>query len=204
MHRTLFLWIVTVTLAVVITSPAFAEDQNFSDRFAKGNTSFGGELGFGHTFNLPPGKDRTDLSFAFIFSNWQKNLSGIIAPDSPLQGALYWDVEGGLALLTHRDHEYLVGFSPLIAEYKFLNPQRKWAPTFLAGAGFSMTNWKDQAEYELGSEFQFLLHAGVGVEVFRESGAYFFNYRLFHVSNSSIQRPNIGLNSHVFSLGLRF
>ena len=85
MHRTLFLWIVTVTLAVVIASPVFAEDQNFSDRFAKGNTSFGGELGFGHTFNLPPGKDRADLSFAFIFSNWQKNLTGIIAPDSPLQ-----------------------------------------------------------------------------------------------------------------------
>ena len=204
MHRTLFLWIVTVTLAVVIASPVFAEDQNFSDRFAKGNTSFGGELGFGHTFNLPPGKDRTDLSFAFIFSNWQKNLTGIIAPDSPLQGALYWGVEGGLALLTHRDHEYLLGFSPLIAEYKFLNPERKWAPTILAGAGFSMQNWEEQADYELGSEFQFLLHGGVGVEVFRESGSYSLNYRLFHVSNAGIRSPNIGLNSHVFSLGLRF
>ena len=204
MHRTLFLWVVTVALTVVIASPVFAGDQNFSDRFAKGNTSFGGELGFGHTFNLPPGKDRTDLSFAFIFSNWQKNLTGIIAPDSPLQGALYWDVEGGLALLTHRDHEYLLGFSPLIAEYKFLNPERKWAPTILAGAGFSMQNWEEQADYELGSEFQFLLHGGVGVEVFRESGSYSLNYRLFHVSNAGIRSPNIGLNSHVFSLGLRF
>ena len=201
MRRILFIWIVTV----VIASPVFVGAQNFSDRFAKGNTSFGGELGFGHTFNLPPGKDRTDLSFAFIFPNWQKNLTGIIAPTSPLQGALYWHVEAGLAQLTHRDHEYLIGFSPVMVNYKFLNSQRKWAPNILVGAGFAMQDWDDTpAEYELGSEFQFLLHGGVGVELFRESGTYSLNYRLFHVSNAGIEKPNIGLNSHVFSLGFRF
>ena len=203
MHRILFLWILITTL--LLWSPVFAEDQKFVDRFAKGNTSFGGELGFGHTFNLPPGKDRTDLSFAFIFPNWQKNLTGVIAPDSPLQGALYWHVEAGLALLTHREHEYLIGFSPVMVNYKFLNSQRKWAPNILVGAGFAMQDWDDTpAEYELGSEFQFLLHGGVGVELFRESGTYSLNYRLFHVSNAGIEKPNIGLNSHVFSLGFRF
>ena len=201
MRRILFFWIVTV----VIANPVFVGAQNFSDRFAKGNTSFGGELGFGHTFNLPPGKDRTDLSFAFIFPNWQKNLTGIIAPDSHLQGALYWHVEAGLALLTHRDHEYLIGFSPVMVNYKFLNSQRKWAPNILVGAGFAMQDWDDTpAEYELGSEFQFLLHGGVGVELFRESGTYSLNYRHFHISNAGIRKPNIGLNSHVFSLGFRF
>ena len=201
MRRFLFFWIVTV----VIANPVFVGAQNFSDRFAKGNTSFGGELGFGHTFNLPPGRDRTDLSFAFIFPNWQKNLTGIIAPDSFLQGALFWHVEAGLAQLTHRDHEYLIGFSPVMVNYKFLNSQRKWAPNILLGAGFSMQDWDDTpAEYELGSEFQFLLHGGVGVELFRESGTYSFNYRLFHVSNAGFQKPNIGLNSHVFTLGFRF
>ena len=202
MHQKLFLWILTVV--VVIANPVFAEDQRFSDRFAKGTSSFGGELGLGHTFNLPPGRDRTDLSFAFIFPNWQKNLTGIIALDSSLQGALYWNVEANLALLTHRDHEYLAGFSPLIAEYKFLNPERKWAPTILVGAGFSMQDWEEVAHYELGSEFQFLLHGGLGVEVFRELGSYSFNYRLFHVSNAGFRKPNIGLNAHVFSLGLSF
>ena len=200
MRRVLVFWIVTI----VILSPVYVGAQNFSDRFAKGDTSFGGELGFGHTFNLPPGKDRTDLSFAFIFPNWQKNLTGIIAPDSPLQGALYWHVEGGLALLTHRDHEYLVGFSPLMVNYKFLNSQRKWAPNILLGAGLAMQDWEEVAHYELGSEFQFLLHGGAGIELFRESGIYSFNYRLFHVSNAGIEKPNIGLNAHVFTLGFRF
>ena len=200
MRRILFIWIVTV----VIANPVFVGAQNFSDRFAKGDTSFGGELGFGHTFNLPPGKDRTDLSFAFIFPNWQKNLTGIIAPDSYWQGALYWHVEAGLAALTHRDHEYLIGFSPVMVNYKFLNSQRKWAPNILAGAGFSMQDWRKHAERELGSDFQFLLHAGAGLEIFRETGTYSFNYRLFHVSNAGMEKPNIGLNSHVFSLGFRF
>ena len=200
MRRILFFWIVTV----VIASPVIVGAQNFSDRFAKGDTSFGGELGFGHTFNLPPGKDRTDLSFAFIFPNWQKNLTGIIAPDSPLQGALYWHVEAGLAQLTHRDHEYLIGFSPVMVNYKFLNSQRKWAPNILVGAGFAMQDWEEVAHYELGSEFQFLLHGGAGIELFRESGTYSFNYRLFHLSNGGFRKPNIGLNSHVFTLGFRF
>ena len=117
----------------------------------------------------------------------------------------FWHVEAGLALLTHRDHEYLIGFSPLMVNYKFLDSQRKWAPNILLGTGFSMQDWDDTpAEYELGSEFQFLLHGGVGVELFRESGTYSLNYRLFHVSNAGFRKPNIGLNSHVFTLGFRF
>jgi len=195
-------WVLVVFM--VLACPVFVGAQSFHDRFSKGDSSFGAQLGFGHTFNMPSGKDRTDLSFAFIFPNWQYNLTGVIAQDAPLQGVLYWHVEAGMALLTHRGHEYLLGFSPLMVEYKFLNPNRKWAPTLLAGAGFSMTNWKDQADYELGSEFEFLLHAGAGVEVFHQSGSYSFNYRLFHLSNAGMQRPNIGLNAHVFSLGFRF
>jgi len=201
-RKAISLWI--MTLVVLIMNSVFVEANNFPDRFAKGSTSFGAELGFGHTFNLPPGRDRTDLSFVFAFPNWQKNLTGIIYPDSKLQGALYWRVEAGLAELTHRDHEYLLGFSPVMLEYKFLDPQRKWAPTFLVGAGFSMQNWDKHAHRELGSEFQFLLHLGGGIEVFRESGSYSFNYRLFHLSNAGVSKPNIGLNAHVFSLGYRF
>ena len=41
MRRIIFFWIFTV----VILNPVFAGAQNFSDRFAKGDTSFGGELG---------------------------------------------------------------------------------------------------------------------------------------------------------------
>ena len=85
-----------------------------------------------------------------------------------------------------------------------MDPKRGWAPNILIGAGFAYTNWKDQAERELGSEFQFLLHGGAGLEFFKKTGSYSINYRFFHVSNAGIQRPNIGLNSHVFNLGIEF
>ncbi|NIQ01117.1 MAG: hypothetical protein GWM98_12490, partial [Nitrospinaceae bacterium] len=129
--------------------------------------------------------------------------TGVIG-DSWYRGALYWHNELGFATLLNRDGEYLVGFSPLMAQYKFLSPDRGWAPSILAGAGFAYTNWKDQAERELGSEFEFLLHAGAGLEFFLNQGSYSINYRFFHVSNAGIESPNIGLNSHVFSLGFQF
>jgi len=112
-------------------------------------------------------------------------------------------MEAGFAF-ADRDDKFLVGWSPVLAQYKFLDPKRNWAPNVLVGAGFAMTNWKDVAERELGSEFQFTLHGGVGLEYFKEKGAYSINYRFFHVSNAGIQFPNIGLNTHLFTLGMRF
>ena len=112
-------------------------------------------------------------------------------------------MEAGVAF-ADREDKFLLGWSPLMAQYKFLNPKRRWAPNILLGAGASMTNWKDIADRELGTEFQFLLNLGVGLEYFKKNGAYSINYRLFHVSNAGIKFPNIGLNAHVFSLGMRF
>jgi hypothetical protein len=177
--------------------------ESFSQRFEKGSSDFGAQLGWGHTVDLPPGRNRTDMGFAFFFPNWQHNLTGLINEGSWKQGAWFYHMEAGLAF-ADRDDKLLFGWSPLIFQYKFLSPKRRWAPNILLGAGASMTNWKDVAERELGSEFQFLLHIGGGLEYFKEDGAYSFNYRLFHVSNAGIQFPNIGLNAHVFSLGMRF
>jgi len=177
--------------------------ENFSQRFEKGSSDFGAQLGWGWTADIPPGPNRSDLGFAFFFPNWQRNLTGVIGGDSWYRGALFYHMEAGLAF-SDVDNKFLLGWSPVMAQYKFLSPKRRWAPNILLGAGFSMTNWKDVAKRELGSEFQFLLHAGAGLEYFKKDGAYSINYRLFHVSNAGIQFPNIGLNAHVFSLGMRF
>ena len=176
--------------------------ETFSKRFAKGSSDFGAQAGWGWTENIPPGRNRTDLGFLFFFPNWQHNITGLMG-QSWYKGAFFYHMEGGLAF-ADRDNKFLVGWSPLMAQYKFLDSGRRWAPNILAGAGFSMTNWKDVARRELGSEFQFLLHLGAGLEYFKKKGAYSFNYRFFHVSNAGMQLPNIGLNAHVFSLGMRF
>ena len=182
---------------------ATAGAETLSERFKKGNSDFGAQLGWGWTVDIPPGRSRTDLGFLFFFPNWQRNLTGVIGKSSWYQGALFYHMEAGLAF-SDRDDKFLVGWSPLMVQYKFLNSRRRWAPNVLLGTGFSMTNWKDVATRELGSEFQFLLHAGAGLEYFKKKGAYSINYRLFHVSNAGIQFPNIGLNAHMFTMGIRF
>ena len=192
-----------VLTILLMFNVATAGAENFSQKFEKGSSDFGAQLGWGWTADIPPGPNRSDLGFAFFFPNWQRNLTGVIGVDSWYQGALFYHMEAGLAF-SDVDNKFLLGWSPLMVQYKFLSPKRRWAPNILLGAGFSMTNWKDVAKRELGSEFQFLLHAGAGLEYFKKDGAYSINYRLFHVSNAGIQFPNIGLNAHVFSLGMRF
>jgi lipid A 3-O-deacylase len=187
---------------LLIVNLTTAGAETFSKRFEKGVSDFGAELGFGWTIDLPPGRDRTDLSFLFFFPNWQRNLTGMIGK-SWYKGALFYHMEAGVAF-SNRDDKFLIGWSPLMVQYKFLSPKRRWAPNVMLGTGFSMTNWKDVATRELGSEFQFLLHAGTGLEYYKKEGAYSLNYRFFHVSNAGMQRPNIGLNAHMFTLGTRF
>ena len=183
--------------------PAVAEETPFSKRFAKGAQSFGLEVGMGYTFDLPTGVDRTDITYLFFFPNFQYNLTGLMGK-SWYRGTLDWQLEAGVASALNHDGEYLLGVSPLLFKYKFLNKNRGWAPNLLMGAGFSYTNWDDVASAELGGSFQFLLHAGAGLEFFRDKWSYSINYRLLHVSNSGIERPNIGLNGHTFNIGIQF
>lgn len=182
---------------------AVADDASFDHRFSKGSQSFGLQAGLGYTEDLPPGSDRTDITFLFLFPNFQYNLTGLMG-SSWYQGTMNWQLEAGAASILNHDGEYLLGVSPLLFQYKFLNPNRKWAPNILLGAGASYTDWEDVAENELGGKFQFLLHAGAGMEYFMNRWSYSINYRLLHVSNAGIEVPNIGLNAHTFNLGIQF
>ena len=199
-----FLLAVATAFCVLLSMHTFtAEADTFSQRFEKGSSDFGAQVGWGYTFDLPPGRDRKNIGTAFIFPNWQKNLTGLIG-ESWYKGALFYHAEAGVAIAADRGGNTLWGFSPLMAQYKFLSPDRKWAPNILAGAGFSYGDWNDLATREIATPFEFLLHIGAGVEFYNQTGAWSVNYRLWHVSNSGIEFPNIGLNAHIFSLGKRF
>jgi len=157
----------------------------------------------GYTVDLPTGQDRTDITFLYYFPNFQYNLTGLLG-SSWYQGTLNWQLEAGGASILNHNGEYLLGVSPLLFQYKFLNPNRGWAPNILMGVGFSYTNFEDFAKRELGGKFQFLLHAGAGLEFFMDKWSYSINYRLLHISNSGIESPNIGLNAHTVNFGIQF
>ncbi|MCA9484353.1 MAG: acyloxyacyl hydrolase [Nitrospina sp.] len=194
----------------------------FETRFGRGTTQWGVNGGFGYTIDMPttnPGApDRTNLDFLWLFPHFKYNLTGVIG-DHFYRGALYWVAEAGLAV-TVSDSDRLFpdgihrttdsagavqfGFVPIQAEYKFLSPHRRWAPSILLGAGFSYGNFDDGA-IEISTDFEFILNAGAGVEYFLEDNkSVSLGYRLWHLSNSNIERPNIGLNAHLITVGFSF
>lgn len=204
-----------LSIILFFASIIVADAEKFSERFGKGTYAFGVEFGGGYTFNLPPGPDRTDMDFLFFFPNFKYNLTGVMGK-SFYRGSLYWVLEVG-AVVTYNDSVifrgktiktgdpglFQIGVSPVLLEYKFLSPTRRWAPYILLGGGFSYGDFVDAA-IELGTKFEFLLHAGVGIEYFLKKGSISLKYRLFHLSNSNIKPPNTGLNSHVLALGFSF
>lgn len=194
----------------------------YENRFAKGTYVWGVSIGAGYTIDMPTtnagAPDRTNMDFLYIFPHFKYNLTGPIGK-SFYQGALYWNVElggvvtvsdsdrivpGGARVVTANSGLYQFGITPVQVEYKFVKPTRRWAPTVLAGAGFSIGDFNDGA-VEISTDFEFILQAGAGIEYYlKEKGAVSLNYRLFHLSNSNIERPNIGINAHVFTLGYSF
>ncbi len=158
------------------------------------------------------------MDFLFLFPHFKYNLTGVIG-DSFYRGALYWGAEAGLALalsdsgrvffggarnVTATAPQVQVGFSPVQGEDKFLGPTRRWAPTVLLGGGFTYGDFDDGA-VEISTDFQFVLNAGLGVEYFLEDNkSVTLGYRLWHLSNSGIKKPNIGLNAHLFTVGFSF
>ncbi len=199
----------------------------FETRFGQGTTQWGVTGGFGYTIDLPKtnfgAPDRTNIDFLYLFPHFKYNLFGVIG-DSFYRGALYWVAEAGLlfsvsdstriirnpftgaATMTTTDTAPAVqfGFVPVQVEYKFLGPTRRWAPTVIIGAGFSYGDFDDGA-IEISTDFEFVLNIGGGIEYFLEDNkSVSVGYRLYHLSNSGIEKPNIGLNAHLFTVGYSF
>ncbi len=177
--------------------------HNQFKRFQKGYKDFGINLGYGFTDNIPPGSDRTDWNFVSIFPYFKYNLTGPIGR-SFYKGSLSWFVDAGAAISHSPEVGYVLGFTPIQGEYKFLWSNVDWAPYINLGAGFAYTDWTKRGR-ELGSDFEFLLNGGAGIEFYKtREGAFNLNYKFWHISNAGIKRPNIGLNTHVFSIGYSF
>ena len=195
-------------------SPSF---PGFESRFGKGQYTFGFNLGYGFTVNIPPvdsvSDERTKIRFLHLFPNFKYNLTGLMGK-SIYRGALYWVIEAGVAVTVNnptRNNQVVekspsvqFGLVPAQLEYKFLGLGRSWAPFLFIGVGGSWGEWYEESK-ELATGFEFILQAGAGIEYFFANGsAINVNYRLWHLSNSNVQSSNIGLNAHVFSLGYSF
>ena len=129
----LFLLVLNWSVLAEAVSPS-------SEAFKKGYIGYGLDVGYGFGFNLPPSKDRTDSQFGFFAPNVTQDLTGNINEGKIYQGNLNFLNEITLLAFQHPKTGVLVGWSPIL-KYKFIKPTRKWAPTFLAGTGFSYTDF---------------------------------------------------------------
>ena len=91
---------------------------------------------------------------------------------------------------------YMVG-GELLFRYNFVQPGAKWVPyAQLGGGGLYNNIYRNQSQNLIGGPGEFMLTAGFGVRYHlseKWSLSAEFGYR--HVSNASIYRRNLGLNS---------
>ena len=87
---------VTALFLTFSTHGNVVDADSFSKRFKKGSHNFGAQIGWGYTFDLPPGRDRINIGMLFFFPNWQSNITGLIGK-SWYRGALFHHVEAGFA-----------------------------------------------------------------------------------------------------------
>ena len=101
---------VTALFLTFSTHGNVVDADSFSKRFKKGSHNFGAQIGWGYTFDLPPGRDRINIGMLFVFPNWQSNITGLIG-ESWYRGALFHHVEAGFANAVDRGGNWLWGFS---------------------------------------------------------------------------------------------
>ena len=129
---------------------------------------------------------------------------GRIMSDTKCAGAWYegnWELLGEVfgGYQVNDGGATLVGLAPFV-RYNFVALHSRWVPFVEAGGGVSYT---DIGRPDLGTDFEFNLQAGMGIEYFFcPNLAATLQARYLHISNASIESPDHGANAMVFLVGL--
>jgi lipid A 3-O-deacylase len=96
------------------------------------------------------------------------------------------------------DTAVLFGATPLVRYV--VDTGGRWKPFVEGGVGFALT---DIGGPSLGGKLQFSPQGGAGVYWFMKRDlALAAQHRFIHYSNASLRSPNVGINQHVFLVGL--
>jgi hypothetical protein len=192
---------VVVAWLVMATVPAVAFDPE--ETFKQNTVVVSVEAGGGKQQNLEGQETQTGLSF--VNGGIRVSLLPLGTTGSEfLNGSLYGALEVGLEPFLQRYVDPVnrsFGGLGLAFRYHFLSLGRfvPYAEVFGAAGG------TDLKVREIRSTFTFLLHGGVGGEVFlTDRTALYAGYRLQHVSNGNAESPNRGFESHTGVAGVSF
>mgnify|MGYP001114187197 CR=1 FL=1 len=181
-------WWFTFLIIILFFSLAFAQDLK------QGFKEFGFMAGFLKA-DLEEKKDLKELPFALRFgfdlrpllknkSNYlveflvEPNLSFISSPEDNFKSSCNFLLKAGLPV------------------------KKIFYPYFEAGVGFSYFTLQTR---EQATQFNFLETLGVGLNFFlKQNLSINLGYRWQHLSNASIKKPNKGIDSQGFVLGISF
>lgn len=170
-------------------APAAAEDRT-------GVQEWGLLSGYGPS-------SRDDIFLVPLFGRAAWLLPDIV--DEPLHEYdlnLKWVVEAWIAgVFDAPGDAFEAGIAPIVFKLDYDAGQR-FVPYGIGGVGAMYTGLQGQ---ELGGPFEFASFVGVGLHTFlSDNVALTLSWRIRHISNAGIKRPNRGLNTNFFLVGLEF
>lgn len=167
-----------------------------SERFQKG-TRMGG-VGAGAGFGTTRFGGLVNHDWVVLQAHCAVVVSDVLAEERFFEGRLAFGGEILLARQYRPRSAGLLGATPLI-RYLFETDGR-WVPFLEGGVGFAVT---DIGRPSLGGNFQFSPQAGVGFFwMLKPDLALAAQHRMIHYSNAGTRSPNVGINQHVFLVGV--
>ena len=141
-----------------------------------------------------------DVHFAPLLAQIGYTLTDVHLP-FPVRGSLELILEPVLLVTTSPDTTVGEGLS-LRLRYNFVTGTR-WVPFFDFGPGIQY--WSLRVPTILESGFNFTLQGGPGLHYFvTDHLAITGQVRLHHISNNGREKPNVGINSSLYLLGVSY
>ncbi len=117
------------------------------------------------------------------------------------RGRIEWNPELFFGVFSYPYVRPLFGVAPLQFRYA-LETGSRWTPYLFGSMGVVHSKVERQ---ETGSDFNFLLSAGLGAQyALTEHTALLLEYRHIHISNANIDDNNSAIDSHAFLVGVSF
>jgi hypothetical protein len=155
--------------------------------------------GYGISHKIFAGRD-AKVQFAPVLPQIGYTVTDVHGP-FPLRGSVELVLEPTLLVTTRPSATFGEGAS-LLFRYNVATGTR-WVPFFDFGLG--ILHWDLQLPRILATQFNFTIQGGPGVHYFvTDHLAITGQARLHHISNADIEKPNVGVNSSVYLIGLSY
>ena len=177
-----------------------ADEINAKDILQKSKYELGVLTGYGWAMDHLP--QEPDIQHAVVLPSLSITLSGIERGSSFYRGIIQYQLEPVIGIITVPNQRAEFGLSAVGFKYNFTGLENRWLPYSNFGFG---TIYEPIGHHVQGTNFNFILQTGVGVEYFLdEKRAINVQYRYRHISNACIKLPNSSINSSFVLVGLSF